>query len=181
MIRRFFSQIYLYLLWLIVAVMFWGWIFSLKTDTSAEKKVMVFADVDAMDEVGLSAKLEEEMPEGIRMVQAHPFSYVIFNENLLVNADVFIVPENEIEELLDTFAPMEREEGETYYEVDGVAYGKKIYDAATKEGPAKTFITYTTDKDDSQDYYLFYGIYSLHTGSLDEAAYEIANHLLCLP
>ncbi len=181
MIRRLFSQLWMYVLWAVAAVMFWGWIFTLLTDTAPARKVTLYADVDRMEETLLAAKLEEELPEGIRMVQAHPFSYVIFNESLLANADIYIVPENEIAELADSFAPMRPPEGAVCYEMNGEVCGIRVYEAASRTGAAASYITYRTDGDDSQDYYLFFGKNSLHTGEQDEAAYEIMNRLLILP
>ena len=180
--RRFFSQLPLYLIWLVAAVMFWGWIFTLLTDTKPAKKVSLFADVDAMEETLLSAKLEESLPEGLRMVRARPFSYVMFDESQLLDADLYLVPEDEIEEFFESFAPAGFvPEGAEVYEKDGQVYGIRVYDAGSGKGAALSYLTYQKEGDASQDYYLFFGVNSLHTGEPDSAACEIAEAFYALP
>ena len=39
----------------------------------------------------LDARLEEDLPEGIRMIRVHPFSYAAFDESALLQADLYIV------------------------------------------------------------------------------------------
>ena len=63
------SQFYLYLLWLLVSVLVWGWVFTRITDTAPEKKVTVFVNAYAVEDRALSVELEKSMPEGIKMIR----------------------------------------------------------------------------------------------------------------
>ena len=97
------SQVYLYLLWLLASVFLWGWIFTMITDTVPEKKVTIFVDAYALEDKALSIELEKELPEGIRMIRVHPFSYAMFQESTILNADIFIVKASEF--IRDTVLP----------------------------------------------------------------------------
>ena len=156
------SQVYLYLLWLLASVFLWGWIFTMITDTVPEKKVTIFVDAYALEDKALSIELEKELPEGIRMIRVHPFSYAMFQESTILNADIFIVKASEIGDYIDSF--------------DGA--GEKIYDAQSGTGAATQYILYAPEGEVNEDYYLFFGADSLHTGKIDKAAYEVAAHLL---
>ena len=48
------SQFYLYLLWLLVSVLLWGWIFTMITDTTPDKKITIFIDAYAVEDKALS-------------------------------------------------------------------------------------------------------------------------------
>ena len=48
-LRNIFSQLHVYVLWLLLSTMFWGWIFaSFVNDTSPEKKVTIYVDAPAV-------------------------------------------------------------------------------------------------------------------------------------
>ncbi len=156
------SQFYLYLLWLLVSVLVWGWVFTRITDTAPEKKVTVFVNAYAVEARALSVELEKSMPEGIKMIRVRPFSYAMFEESSILGADIFIIKGSEIESYRDSLAG------------DGI----KIYDARTGHGAARQYIRYTIDGEAPEDYYLFYGVESVHTGEKDEAAFAVAQTLL---
>ena len=155
------SQFYLYLLWLLVSVLLWGWIFTMITDTTPDKKITIFIDAYAVEDKALSIELEKSMPDGIKMIRVRSFSYAMFQESSILGADIFIVKESEIELYRDSFR------GE----------GIKVYDARTGQGAARQFIRYTADEA-TEDYYLFYGAESVHTGNKDEAAFSVVQTLL---
>ncbi len=210
-IRRFFSSAPKYLLWIVLSTMFWMWIFTIVTDTSAEKKVTLFADVPALADPQLAGALEESMPEGIRMVKAHSFSYLMFDDLSLNAADIYIVKSQDIVKYAQYFQPADRDwakakadtlqpSEDIIYAIDGVPYGVKVYDADTGEGAAKSFVMYVetasgavssgSAADDNAadsaapvltDYYLCFGINSIHCGLRDTAAYDIADAYLALP
>ena len=50
-----FKNLHRYLLWTVISVVFWAWIISLITNAPAGKKVILYADLDAMDRDRLSA------------------------------------------------------------------------------------------------------------------------------
>ena len=99
------------------------------------------------------------MPEELRMVKVHPFSYVMFDMESIDKGDIFIVPASDREELAKYLAPGE---------------GEKIYDGTTGEGAAMEYIQYT-----DEDYYIYLGAGSVHLE--DGKALAVAQELLALP
>ena len=106
-LKNIFSQLHVYVLWLLLSAVFWGWIFSsFITDTRPEYKVVVYVDAARCADKELALRLEDPLPEGIRMVQVHPFSYAMFDEAGLRNADIFIVPASNAAEYADSFVSL---------------------------------------------------------------------------
>lgn len=165
-LKNFFSQWYKYLFWLLISVIFWGWIFTLLTDTSAGRKLVLCADLPELRERELSDALEQDLPESIRMVAAHSFGYYIFDTEELRTADVFIVGEKRAAEYIESFRPLD-ETGfsagdRPLWTADGRAYGVLIYDAETGGGAAKAYLPYDHPQAEKQNYYLFFGAESVH-------------------
>lgn len=181
MIRRFFSAIPKYLLWLVVSSLFWLWIFGFLTDAPAEKKVTLYADVPALAEPDLSVALERELPDGIRMIRAHSFDYFMFGEPESAGGDLYLLPVSAFAAYRDVLAPIAPAEEENLFYDGGLPYGVKVYDAATGSGAALQYIRYTDEDAPAEDYYLFFGKDSLHTGTRDSAAYAVAETFLELP
>ena len=181
-LKNIFSQLHVYVLWVLLSTVFWSWIFlSFITDTKPEYKVVVYIDAAECADRELSLYLEEDMPEGLRMVQVHPFSYALFDRDALLKADLFLLPASSVEEYIGAFAPMSEAPPSPFGEpwrVDGAACGIKVYDAETGRGAAGTYIGYAP----GEDCYLFFGKRSLHaaayTGSGDDAALAVARRLL---
>lgn len=178
--KRLLRQVPLYLAWIVLSAIFWSWIFTLVTDVTPERKVTLFVSAVALEDRQLAAALEEEKPEGIRMIKVHPFSYAVFDEGNLLNADLYVVPESQAAEFLDAFAPIDPPPGAVVYTVEGVPYGIRIYDAATGKGAARSYIQYVPEGGIREDYYLFLGVHSLHIGKNDFAALQVAEYLLRL-
>ncbi len=156
-VKNVFSQLHTFILWALMSAIFWGWIFTLVTDAPAGKKITVYCYVPEIRDTELAVELEEDRPEGIRMIQVHNFEYVLFDMGNIENGDIFILPESRIgdyEELL-----LSKSEG------------VKIYDAGTQAGAADEYIGYT-----DEDYYLFLGANSVHIG--DGKAEAVARRLL---
>lgn len=162
---------HVYVSWLLFSAVFWGWIFNLVTDAPADKKVTLFLSAPACRDVALDEELEKTMPAGIRQVRAHLFSYVIFDESQLVNADLYVVPEREAAGYLNRFRPLpEALAGrEGVWTHEGAAYGLPV------EGAASAWVTYET----GESYYLFFGVNSAHAD--DGAAESVADSFLNLP
>ena len=179
-VKNIFSQLHIYMIWLILSALLWGWIFTFVTDTVPAKKVVLFVDAPACQDLELRMELEKDMPEGLRMVQVHPFTYAMFDENTLLNADLYIVPASKVEEYRDSFAPLDDTvlPGQTRGPLDGI----RVYDRAAGTGTADALITYAAPGTEAEDYYLFFGANSLHaaalTGSGDNAALAVAETLL---
>ncbi len=161
-LRNVFSQLHSFAAWAIVAAIFTGWIFTNVTDTKAAKKVEIFVNAYEMENMELRLELEENLPEGIRMIKVHRFTEALFGDRTFLNADIYIVRASDVEELRDAFS------GE----------GIKVYDAETGSGAADGYISYWVPGAESEDYYLFYGINSLHTGKQDTAAFYVAERFM---
>ncbi len=178
-LRRIFSRLYVYILWFFLAALTAGLLFSRLGDTDAAHKVTLFADVDGMRDVELAAYLEEDLPEGIRMIQVHPFSYAMFDSAGLLGADLYIIPESHVEEYAESFraiggAVFDAEGG---YVREGELWGVRVWDAARGEGVAAEYIDYP-----DEDCWLFFNAGSAHVRSIsgegDDAAVETARRLL---
>ena len=161
-LRNGLSQLHSFAAWAIVAAIFTGWIFTNVTDTKAAKKVEIFVNAYEMENMELRLELEENLPEGIRMIKVHRFTEALFGDRTFLNADIYIVRASDVEELRDAFS------GE----------GIKVYDAETGRGAADGYISYWVPGAESEDYYLFYGINSLHTGKQDTAAFYVAERFM---
>ncbi len=183
-LKNIFSQLHVYVLWLLLSTVLWGWIFSsFITDTKPEYKVVVYADAARCADRELSLRLEDPLPPGLRMVRVHPFSYAMFDRDALLKADLFVVPASEAGEYLSAFSPLTIPFPSPFgepWKSEGVPYGVKIYDAASGRGAAGKYIGYAPE----EDYYLFFGAKSVHaaaiTGSGDDAALDVARRLLDL-
>ena len=181
-LKNILSQFHVYVLWLLLSTVFWGWIFSaFVTDTKPEYKVVLYVDAAQCAGKELSLRLEDPMPQGMRMVQVHPFSYAMFDSDALLKADLFVVPASEIEEYVGAFSPLMVPFPSPYgdpWTIDGMAYGVKIHDAASGQGSGAVYVGYVPE----EDYYLFFGAESVHaaalTGRGDDAAMEVAARLL---
>ncbi|MCH5339732.1 MAG: hypothetical protein J1E03_13190 [Acetatifactor sp.] len=155
------SQLHTFVLWLLISAFFWGWIFTFVTDTSHERKVTVYCHVPEVQDVTLAVELERQMPEGLRMIKVHSFDYVMFDMESMELGDIFIIPASEIETYAEWLFPVGEEQG------------VKVYDAATGEGIATSYIRYA-----EEDFYLFLGTGSVHLE--DGKALEVAMALLNL-
>lgn len=160
-LRNILSQLHSFVLWLLASVMFWGWIFTLVTDTVPEKKVTVYCHVPAVEDTVLAAELEKSMPEGLRMIQVHTFDYVMLDTASFDRGDIFIVPASEDPEFVKDLVPLEGGEG------------TKVYDAAAGEGAATAYIQY-----EDEDYYMYLGAGSAHLD--DGAALAVAREILAM-
>ena len=161
MLRRILSQLHTFVLWLLFSAMFWSWIFTFVTDTTADRKVTVYCKAPEIQDTRLAVALEETLPEGLRMIRVHAFDYVMFDVDAFYRGDIFIIPASELETYAEILAP-----------VDG-QQGVKVYDAATGTGVAASYIRYS-----DEDYFLFLGAGSPHLE--DGKALEVAHSLLSL-
>lgn len=185
--RNIFSQLHTFILWLLMSVIFWGWIFTLITDTNRNRKVTVFVDVPELEERELAVKLEEELPKGLKMIKVHTFDYDIIGTGALAKGDVYIARESQLRSMLeqapDCMAELPLPEGCTGYTVGGKNYGILIYDAKTRSGSGTAYIPYWYGEE-TENYYLCINADSPHLearkGAVDNAAWEVALHLLQL-
>ena len=175
-VKKIGGQILVFLTFLVLSSMLWGWLFTLKTDTAPAHKSTVYIDAAGVRETALAAKLEETLPENIRMVKVHAFSYAFFDDQALSGADIFIVPERSAEGWRDSFAPVENPSGEAMLLENGAA-GILVYDAASGRGSAASYITYLNEDGEPENFYLFFGSRSAHYAANDNAVDNAAEEL----
>ena len=177
-LRNIISQLHVYIVWLILSFVLWGFVFNILTDAPAEKKLVLFADVEQCSDKAMAAALEAERPAGIKLVQVHSFGYAMFDETNLLNADLYIVRAEDAEDYKNSFRPLDTAlldtEGLTLLDLDGEPRGVRVWDGT--EGCAASYLGYGEG-----EYYLFVGAKSLHAGEKDDAAYRMLGEILKLP
>ena len=176
--RNLFSQFHVYLTWLVLSIVFWGWIYTLVTDTVPARKVTIFADVPSMSETALDLELENDMPDGIKMIRAHPFRYVMIQDSIIAQADIFIVKEEDAVKYREAFYPLDGVLDAAAADrlvLDGATYGIKAYEGSTGEGAAGSMVEYVPGE---ADYYLFINKDSVHIE--DGVAAKVARDFLKL-
>lgn len=158
------------MIWLILSVLFWCWIFTFLTDTDAAHKITVFADTAACSEKELALILEEDLPEEIRMVKVHRFSYAMFNSDGIRNADLYIFRASDLETVRDWLAPLPEgfADRASLFDENGTPLGITVYDPAGTAA-AESFLTYFAPGETPELCYLAFGISSLHLPGNEEA------------
>ena len=179
-LKNIWTQLHRFVFWALISAIFWGWIFTLIDNGTPAHKVTVYVHTELCQDEALALKLEEDLPEGIRKVKVHPFSYAVFGTQDLENADVFVLPAEDLETMPESFAPLENETwdfgGRELYRMNGHDVGVKIYDAASQQGAAAAYLGYRPDT----DYYLVFNAASAHLSAGDGGALRIAEALLKL-
>ncbi len=177
-IKNILRDIYLYILWALMAWLLIGFLFARVNDTSPRKKVSFFVDA-AFDEIALRDRLEANRPQGIKMIKPYPFSYIIFDAGEMEGADFYIMPEKNLEEYkgrfeaLDAFADLHPEY--EYLEREGKKVGILVHKAG--ESGTAGLIQY-----ENENYYVFFNNLSKHirtlSGKGDDAAFEVLENLI---
>ncbi len=173
LLKRFLSNLHVYVLWLLFSVLFWGWIFGFVTDARPEKKVTLFVSAEAVEDTALAAALESALPEGLRLVKVHPISYAFFQTQELESADLYVLRESELEADVGFFRPLPLAPGDAVWSKDGTVYALRCYDAAADRGAAGSYIDYRAG---GEDCYLCFGARSVHAE--DAAAEGVARRFL---
>lgn len=187
-IKNIFSQLHTFVLWLLISVLLWGWIFSFLTDTSREKKIMIFVNAGELRDRELALRLEEQKPDGIKMIKVHDFEYQMIGTTK-VYGDLYIVPESDLERMLEkdpgAVLPIRDPGGHPVYEYGGQPVAFLAYDAGTNSGiGASRYIFYPRPELDGQNFYLCISSDTRHyegaEGAVDDAAWTVAMDLLTL-
>ncbi len=169
------SQLHTYIVWALLSAVFWGFIFGMITDAPAERKIVIFADALHCEDKALDIALERTKPAGIRMIRAHTFDYTLFDETGLLNADIYLVPEEKAADYIESYSPLDPAAlpwtDAELWSWEGTAYGVKL------DG-ARSYFSFRPPGEEEGDVYLFFGVNSLHTaslnGSADDAALQVA-------
>ncbi|QUC66974.1 hypothetical protein [Aristaeella hokkaidonensis] len=131
-------------IWALVAVFFSSFVFYQITDTVPANKLTLYIDGEVQNETRLAVLLEKGLPSPIRMVQVHPFTYAMFGSDALRAADLYIVPDSDLEQFADWFAPGEE--------------SVLVHDPESGVSVADTWILYTPE----ETYRLYLGAASAH-------------------
>lgn len=174
------------LLWAFVAVFFWTWIFTFLTDTHAENKLVLYADVPAIRETDLALRLEAEDFPGIRMVKVSEFSDVLFDGTPLRKADLYILSASRAADYQDWFAPLPEDFSglDNLLEIGGNAYGIPVCLPEREYAVATDYVEYSQPGNTDDAFYLFFGNQSVHletnNGAADHLAADAAKAILRL-
>lgn len=183
MLKRILSQLHRYALLAMASFIFWGWIFTLLTDTVPARKIVIYSDIPQMDESALTAELEKDLPDGIRMIRVHPFTYAMFDTSEPLSADLYILSGTDIGILLDQLCAIP-DEAEGFVS-DGTLYGYLLHDAGGSFSRLDSFCSYEKPGEAEDNYYLCFNKDSLHlgswNGSADDAAVMVADRILAMP
>ena len=177
-LKNILSQLHTYVLFALLAAVFWSFIFGIITDAPVENKIVIFADAYSCEGKALDIELEKNRPDGIRIIRAHTFDYVMFDEVSLLNADIYLVPEENAADYLDSFSSFDPSvlpwDDPQIWSWEGADYGVKF------DG-AQSYIKFVPENMVCGDVYLFFGKNSQHTaslnGSADDAALLVAYEL----
>lgn len=191
-LKNILSNLHRFVLWALLSVLFWSWIFTFLTDTAPAKKVTVFIDAVRLDELALNLRLEEDLPDGIKMVRVHNLDYQMMGGR--ETGDLYILPASKLARTLaehpQTVAPIELPPGCEGYDQDGVCCGVCVYDAETGVGCATDKVTYRSGDpvdgagSSAENYYLCINAASIHyaknENAIDNAAWQVAMTFLRL-
>ncbi len=164
----------------LVSFFFWSWIFTFVTDTDRAHKVMIFADSDTFNGKALAIGLEKDLPDGIRMIQARPFSYAMMDSTALENADLYLIPERDLAEYRHWLVPLP--EGlplsSGVWEENGIPIGLRLPD---EKKDASSGILPEWEASD-EPWYLCFGVGGVHRSGPEKgkegAAFRTALRML---
>ena len=182
--RRFAALFPLLILFGVLAAIFWSWIFTFLTDTAPENKITLYADVPAVAERALAVELEKALPEGLKMVQVHPFSYAMFGGDALRAADLYIIRASDLSEHPEWFAPLPEDlrDRADLFTPDGVPVGIRVHDPETGKTAAGAFLTTGKPGVPDEPLWLCFGAKSVHLPDDPEkvSSLPVAERLLAL-
>ena len=140
-LKNILSQLHTFILWAMLCALLWSWIYTFVGDTSRNKKVVIFIDAPAIETQKLDLRLEEHLPDGIKMIRVHDFSYDMFGT--ATPGDIYIVRESQLSqklteqpEALQSFEPPEGVAG-----MDGVTALVRFLDYSRGSGEVCTAVT----------------------------------------
>ncbi len=151
----------LLVLWAFAVLIFGSFIFYRITDTSPAHKITVYMDGVTVNEDRLAEQLEKQLPEPVRMVRIHPFSYQMFEDEELKTADLYIVPDSQSAQYQDWFVPDRP--------------GTPVFDPETGLVIAGDWFLYQQEGTEAEPYRLYLGAGSVH---LEDGLAEKAAELL---
>ncbi len=184
-LKRVLRELHRYVFLAIVVTIFWAWIFTLLLNAPPRKKIVLFSDTPQTFELDLNDALSDPLPEGIRMIDAHPFAYAAFDGSEIDNADLLILSEADMDLFLGTLQRLAVPQEGAYLDENGEPVGYLMFDPDTGYAVASRYFVYRAPGADAMRYYVCVNRSSLHirsyTGSGDDAALITLQKLLQLP
>ena len=172
MIKSILRNWHRYVLWALLSGVFWAWVVFRVTDALPKHKVVLYADLYAIERAAVEEAVEDALPEGIRFMEVDLFDDMYFQPNSVLTGDLYLVPESKVADYLASFIPLPRElfpEAE-FFESEGEAYGVCVYDEAAGVAVADDLILYYP----GERCYLFLNRDSKHIGEWNEESYDDA-------
>lgn len=161
--RRTVKQLPLMIIWLILSIIFWGWIYThFIMDTVPQKKISVAVDAQLTDARQMAHEIENNIPDYIKMCKVYSFDYAMMDSTNVLNADILIIPEKDMPEYIELLAPVPGELiSDSCYQIDSIYYG--ILCCNEQFASASRYINYiVNDADRTQNYYLCFGKNGYH-------------------
>ena len=166
-LKRIVDLLPLFILWVMLSVLLWGFVFTRITDTDHAHKLVFCVDAPVPGDAEIALELKKETREGIRLVRVLAFSYAMMDSKTLEEADLYLIPEDHAEIYRDWLQalPDRLQAAGPLKVVDGVPVGVRVRDGETGKGVYPQWVQYP----DRQDYYLCLGAKSLHVTGLEGA------------
>ncbi len=182
MLKQILRNWHRYVLWALLSGLLWAWILVLVTKASPSQKVQLYADLPRIETEPLEIALEHDLPNGVKYVEARCMDNLLIDLSVVLQGDVFLIPESKTEEYLASFAPIDKNAfpGQSFYESDGTAYGIVVFDEDADIWIGRDYVMYIA----GERCILFFNKDSQHlgtwNGSPDDAAITIAKNFLNL-
>lgn len=167
-VKTLLGNLHRYLLCALVSALLIAWVYTLVTDAPARKKMVVYIDAPAVAEREMEEALSYDLPSGIRLVRVHSFEYDLIGGGLPREADIYIMPREDMEAYYSLLLPLE-DAPDGAFAKDGVAYGIPV-------NCAGRYVSY----DENREYFLCYRKASPHAGNADGAAFGFARRIMDL-
>lgn len=190
MIDKVLDKWYLFFIWCLVAVIASVGIIDLRLKPKNEEVFSVFLSGYSLDKAKIQNSLESVSPDYVREINVYTVEItdeyfgVYYATNGTMKCDIAIIPEERLnnDTIEGSYLVLNTEYLEKYnlptdyYYVNDKVYGIKVFDKEKDDN--NSFISYTKDGNDKQDYYAFFFMYSYHTGELNSRKYDTAFKML---
>ena len=183
-VKRFFNQVPLLILWLMLCVILWGFVFTRITDTDRTHKIVICVNAETPGAAELEMKLDVQKSGDIRMIQVKPFTYAMLDSSVLHDADLYIVQESEADQFFEWFDPLPESltGSEKIWKKEETIYGVLFYQPEMGSNLYTQYISFRDEEGKTDNYFLFFGKNSLHIaghdGAVDDEALHFARVLL---
>lgn len=196
-LRKLIKQFYIYLIWIALVILIWPTAWKFFYNTTPAKKIVMYVHVYDYADPELAAAMEGGMLEKEKMVKILTFDQGSNHEDKFSTADLYLGDSGDTYTLSGDILPLTEFAAAhpeyTYYCINDVPYGVRIYDYSSQEAVMTEYISYRVTEDNlklgnnlstSSQYYVYVGANSLHNGqpgSIDDSAFKVLEHMMTLP